>query len=84
MGTVDAMTDSLENRPEVIQLEELPPIEPCPHSGSVELVRPKEMLIGAESPRERFNGEEKAGYRRMDQLAVDECKPELLKKPPLQ
>ncbi|MGY2199391.1 hypothetical protein [Pseudomonas gingeri] len=42
------------------------------------------MLIGAASPRKRFNGEEKAGFRRVDQSAVDECKPELLKEPPLQ
>ncbi len=42
------------------------------------------MLIGAASPKKRFNGEAKVGYRRVDQLTVDDCKPELLKEPPLQ
>jgi len=42
------------------------------------------MLIGAASPKKRFDGEEKSGYQRVDQLAVDECRPELLKEPPLQ
>ncbi|WP_338525206.1 hypothetical protein NUH87_06065 [Pseudomonas batumici] len=59
-------------------------LEPCPRCGSAQHVRPKEMLIGAASPKQRFNGEERAGYQRVDQLAVDECKPELLKEPPLQ
>lgn len=40
--------------------------------------------IGAASPKKRFHGEEKPGYQRVDQLAVDECRPELLKEPPLQ
>ncbi|WLG98916.1 hypothetical protein [Pseudomonas beijingensis] len=62
------------------------PIEPelCPRCGNAQHVRPKELLIGAASPKKRFNGEEKAGYRRTDQLAIDECKPEMLKPPPLQ
>ncbi|WP_245220865.1 DUF4365 domain-containing protein [Pseudomonas batumici] len=59
-------------------------LEPCPRCGSAQHVRPKEMLIGAASPKRRFNGEERTGYQRVDQLAVDECKPELLKEPPLQ
>jgi hypothetical protein len=59
-------------------------MEPCPRCSSVAHVRPKALLIGAASPKKRFNGEEKAGYQRLDQLAVDECKAELLKEPPLQ
>jgi len=59
-------------------------LEPCPRCGSAQHVRPKEMLIGAASPKQRFNGEEKTGHQRVDQLAVDECKPERLKEPPLQ
>lgn len=60
------------------------PMESCPRCGAVQHVRPKEILIGAASPKKRFNGEEKAGYRRRDQLAVDECKPALLKAAPLE
>lgn len=59
-------------------------LEHCPRCGSAQYVRPKELLIGAQSPKKRFNGEEKAGYVRADQLAVDECKPELLRQSPLQ
>jgi hypothetical protein len=60
------------------------PMESCPRCGSVQHVRPKGILIGAASPKKRFNGEEKAGYQRLDQLAVDECKPALLKAAPLE
>ncbi|QXI26209.1 hypothetical protein [Pseudomonas vanderleydeniana] len=42
------------------------------------------MLVSAASPKMRFKGEERTGYQRMDQLAVDECKAEHLKAPPLQ
>ena len=42
------------------------------------------LLIGAASPTKLFpGGEEKAGYQRKDQLAVDECKTIELKAPPL-
>lgn len=60
------------------------PAESCPRCGSVQYVRPKAILIGATSPKKRFGGEEKAGYRRLDQLAVDECDPAELKPAPLE
>ena len=56
----------------------------CVRCKSPRHVRPKAILIGAASPVKRFNGEEKAGYRRLDQLAIDECKPEVLKEAPLE
>ena len=59
-------------------------LERCPRCGSAQHVRSKELLIGAKSPKKRFNGEQKSGYVRVDQLAVDECKPELLRESPLQ
>jgi hypothetical protein len=59
------------------------PMESCPRCGTAQHVRPKGILIGAASPKKRFNGEEKAGYRRLDQLAVDECNPVLLNAAPL-
>lgn len=59
-------------------------MQACLRCKSAEQVRPKAILIGAASPAKRFNGEEKAGYQRLDQLAVDECKPERLKAPPLE
>ncbi len=49
-------------------------IEACPRCGSTLHVRQKSMLISAASPKKRFAGEERTGYRRMDQLAVDECR----------
>lgn len=58
--------------------------EPCPRCGSAQHVRSKDILIGAASPRKRFQGEEKAGYQRTDQLAVDECKCDRLQPSPLQ
>ncbi len=62
----------------------LNPIESCPRCGSLQHVRSKRILIGAASPKKRFDGEEKAGYQRLDQLAVDECKPALLNAAPLE
>lgn len=59
-------------------------MESCPRCGSTQHVRHKAILIGAASPEKRFNGEEKAGYRRLDQLAVDECDPAELKPAPLE
>ncbi|MCS4249970.1 hypothetical protein [Pseudomonas sp. BIGb0164] len=59
-------------------------IEPCPRCGSLQHVRSKAMLIGAASPKKRFDGEEKVGYQRLDQLAVYECKPALLNASPLE
>ncbi|KAA0996280.1 hypothetical protein FQ192_00475 [Pseudomonas sp. ANT_J12] len=59
-------------------------MESCPRCGSIQHVRPKAILIGAASPKKRFDGEEKAGYRRLDQLAVDECDPAELKSAPLE
>jgi hypothetical protein len=41
------------------------------------------LLIGKASPQALF-AEEKAGYQRKDQLAIDECNPEALAKPPLE
>jgi hypothetical protein len=56
----------------------------CPKCLSVEYVKDKALLIGAASPRKIFGAEVPAGYKRKDQLAVDECKNELLQKKPLQ
>ncbi|MCS3811221.1 hypothetical protein FHY19_004321 [Xanthomonas arboricola] len=58
-------------------------LEPCPKCGRLEDVRPKTLLIGKESPSKKFRGEEPAGYRRPDQLAVDEVVPEELRAEPL-
>ena len=60
------------------------PMEPCPRCGSLQHVRSKAILIGAASPKKRFDGEEKVGYQRLDQLAVDECMPALLNASPLE
>lgn len=59
-------------------------VKSCPRCGSTQYVRPKAILIGAISPKRRFNGEEKTGFRRVDQLAVDECDPAELKPAPLE
>lgn len=56
----------------------------CPKCLSSAHVREKTLLIGAASPKKLFHGEERAGYKRKDQLAIDECKVEELKKPPLE
>lgn len=57
----------------------------CPKCLSNARVREKTLLIGAASPRKIFGvDEERAGYRRKNQLAVDECKTELLQETPLQ
>jgi predicted RNA-binding Zn-ribbon protein involved in translation (DUF1610 family) len=71
-------------RPSQYQVVKQNTMESCPRCGTVRHVRPKSILIGAASPKKRFDGEEKAGYRRLDQLAVDECKPALLKAAPLE
>jgi hypothetical protein len=43
------------------------------------------LLVGEASPRKIFpDVEERAGYQRNDQLAVDECKVTELKVPPLE
>lgn len=59
-------------------------VEPCPKCQSMSAVQRKKILIGAASPAVLFQGEEKAGYKRKDQLAVDECEPVALDQPPLQ
>ncbi|WP_263773033.1 hypothetical protein [Propionivibrio soli] len=57
----------------------------CPKCLSNAHVREKTLLIGAASPRKIFGAaEERAGYQRKDQLAVDECKTEFLQEGPLQ
>lgn len=59
-------------------------METCPRCKSAEHVRAKEIVLGKASPGVLFNGEERAGYKRLDQLAVDECKPALLRDYPLE
>jgi hypothetical protein len=59
-------------------------LEPCPSCQSTDWLRRKKILIGAASPAVLFRGEEKAGYVRKDQLAVDECEPGALGESPLQ
>lgn len=56
----------------------------CPKCKSSQQVLPKMLLIGEKSPKLLFGEEEKAGYQRRDQLAVDECKVERLRAKPLQ
>ena len=56
----------------------------CPKCLSIEHVRDKTVLIGAASPKKMFGIEERVGYTRKDQLAVDECKGELLQDKPLE
>ena len=56
----------------------------CPKCLSIEHVRSKTVLIGAASPRKIFGREQPTGYTRKDQLAVDECKSELLQDEPLE
>lgn len=55
----------------------------CPKCRSGVHVRAKKILVGKASPAVLFE-EERAGYQRKDQLAVDECKPEALGEPPLE
>jgi hypothetical protein len=55
----------------------------CPKCKTNDCVYAKLILIGKLSPIALF-GDEQAGYIRKDQLAVDECKLELLKKTPLE
>lgn len=54
----------------------------CPKCSSNKEVRPKDLLIGKVSPGP--DSMERAGFRRVDQLAVDECDAEFLRDPPLQ
>ena len=54
----------------------------CPKCLNAGHVREKKLLIGKVSPKLLFS-EEMAGYRRRDQLAVDECKPDASKATPL-
>jgi len=56
----------------------------CPKCLGSGHVKEKTLLIGAASPKKLFYGEERAGYKRKDQLAIDECKTEELQKPPLE
>jgi ribosomal protein S27AE len=55
----------------------------CPKCLNGAHVREKRLLIEKASPKLLFS-EEKAGYQRKDQLAVDECKSEMLKEAPLE
>jgi hypothetical protein len=55
----------------------------CPKCLSSLHVREKKILIGKASPNALFD-DERAGYQRKDQLAMDECKPEALGNPPLE
>ena len=62
-------------------------IEPenlCPQCGKNERIVNKMILIGARSPRAIFGEEEMCGYRRKEQSAIDECKPDRLRADPLQ
>lgn len=55
----------------------------CPKCLSDKGVIEKKLLIGKASPTQLLS-RQKAGYRRPDQLAVDECKPEVLQEAPLE
>jgi len=57
--------------------------EVCPKCLSDLHIRPKILLIGKASPAALFP-EERAGYRRSDQLAIDECKAESLQPSPFE
>lgn len=59
-------------------------VEACPRCKSNHAVRSKKILIGAASPTVLLHGEEKAGYTRKDQLAIDECVPSALGEAPMQ
>jgi hypothetical protein len=60
-------------------------VNACPKCLSDTHVRAKKILIGKSSPRRLFpDFEERAGYKRKDQLAVDECKQDALGVPPLE
>lgn len=60
-----------------------PPDSVCPKCKSDAHVTSKALLIGHASPKVLFPDEEPSGYKRRDQLAVDECNPEELKAAPL-
>lgn len=55
----------------------------CPKCNTNSDITPKTLLIGAASPKLLFDGEEKAGFQRRDQLAVDEVKSQHLQEEPL-
>ena len=56
----------------------------CPRCKSEAQVTSKTLLIGRASPKVLFPDEERAGYQRVDQIAIDECKTEELKAAPLE
>lgn len=58
----------------------------CPKCHSDARTITKALLIGAKSPKAIFKERyaEIAGYRRRDQIAVDELKPEVLQNAPLE
>ena len=57
--------------------------EVCPECSSRQHLKPKLLLIAKYSPEAIFSRDNKEGFIRRDQLAVDECKAEILKKSPL-
>ena len=59
-------------------------LERCPRCMSHAHIQRKLILIGKASPKLLFGSEEKAGYRRKDQLAVDECKRDMIHSKPLE
>lgn len=62
-----------------------PPVPNCPKCGCGASVVEKLILIGKASPGSKIEHfEEVAGYRRQDQLAVDECLPDSLRAAPQQ
>jgi hypothetical protein len=56
----------------------------CPQCGKNDRIVNKIILIGARSPQAIFGDEEMCGYRRKEQLAIDECKQDRLRSAPLQ
>jgi hypothetical protein len=56
----------------------------CPSCCTNQYVTNKMILIGARSPKVIFGDEEMCGYKRKDQLAIDECDPKVLRDAPLQ
>lgn len=50
----------------------------CPKCCSEARVKSKLLLIGLQTA-----SEERAGYKRPDQLAIDECRPQAIQQPPL-
>ena len=60
------------------------PCNLCPRCAANTHVINKMILISARSPRAIFGDEEICGYKRQDQLAIDECNYSRLKDIPLQ